>query len=226
MHDVEELLERDVAAAAEDALQTIRPIERIAADVESKYSDLRGVQRGARTLLGRPEGVLGGDLLGNVLCGSYEEVDGAVCATHARHRDARPDDGAVRPDEAFVNLITWRLAGGEPLRQFQAAWQIVRKRHLLKRAGEEVGALAPENLAQALVDVQEAPLQIKLRHPDRREIDRRAEALEGVVPGGVARDDVGARACATFLHWPPSTGRPPPLVPTQASVRRPTKAEE
>ena len=62
MHEFEELLERDVVAAAEDAFQAIRPIERVAADVESKYSDLRRVQRGARTLLGRPEGLLCGDL--------------------------------------------------------------------------------------------------------------------------------------------------------------------
>src|SRR5687768_6083417 len=216
MHDVEELLERDVAVAAEDAFQTIRPIERVAADVESKDADLRRVQRRARTLLRRPEGVLCGALFGNVFCGAYEEVHGAVGATYPRHRDARPDDRAVWPDEAFLKLVTCRLVGGQPRSQFQAAWQIVGKRELLERAGEEVGALPPENLAQAFVGVQEAALQIELRHPDRREIDRRAEALKGVVPGDLARDNVGGRAHATFLHW-----LPPPSEPPTPCRRRP-----
>jgi hypothetical protein len=91
--------------------------------------------------------MLRGDLFGNVLSGSYEEVHGTVRATYRRHSDTRPDDRVVGTDEPFLKPVIWRLVGGQPRRQFQAAWQIVGKRELLEGAGEEVGALAAENLA-------------------------------------------------------------------------------
>jgi hypothetical protein len=126
-----------------------------------------------------------------------------VSAPHGRDSDARPDDSVAGTDEALLEVILRDVVCGEPRGQLQAEWQIVGKCELLERPVDDAGAVASENLAQAVVEVQEPPMKIELGQTDRRAIDRRAKAVKGIVAAGLLGEEVGSYARDTFLHRPP-----------------------
>ena len=97
-----------------------------------------------------------------------------------------PDERAILADEALLQRVTGLLAPQEWEELLEAGRQIIGMRDVLPGLLEQLLAGVADDLAELLVDAQEAALEITVGDADPRVLERAAEPLLAL-PQGILR---------------------------------------
>ena len=118
-----------------------------------------------------------GAALPEVLDHADEVLRVAIVVAEQAPADLDPDRVAERVDIALLEAKDRRVARDERLDGVARQPDVVGMRDGCRVELHELLASAPHGLAERVVDLHEAPLQVDERHADRRLLERDAEAL-------------------------------------------------